>query len=194
MSQPCYACYEEVSDGGLYHSKCAKKVFGTPKAPTLAIKMLDIENLANEFINKRLTIPGVQKKLSLNLDKTKEANDRLTIVGFLGGTHILKPPTDHYPNMPEIENLTMNLAEICEIPTAAHSLIQMEDGAIAYITKRFDRIKKKKVAVEDLCQLSKKLTEQKYKSSSGSLLLQLETASVEWYKCCSLQFNKENIG
>jgi serine/threonine-protein kinase HipA len=36
---------------------------------------------------------------------------------------------------------------------------------LAYITKRFDRAKGKKIHVEDLCQLSELLTEQKYKSS-----------------------------
>jgi serine/threonine-protein kinase HipA len=41
----------------------------------------------------------------------------------------------------------------------------MGDGSLAYVTKRFDRKGKAKIAVEDLCQLSELLTEQKYRSS-----------------------------
>jgi serine/threonine-protein kinase HipA len=41
----------------------------------------------------------------------------------------------------------------------------MTDNTLAYITKRFDRQNKKKIGVEDLCQLSLKLTESKYRSS-----------------------------
>ena len=36
----------------------------------------------------------------------------------------------------------------------------MKDGSLAYITKRFDRQGKIKIATEDLCQLSHKLTEE----------------------------------
>lgn len=38
-------------------------------------------------------------------------------------------------------------------------------GELVYITKRFYREKKQKIHVEDMCQLSELLTEQKYKSS-----------------------------
>lgn len=44
-------------------------------------------------------------------------------------------------------------------------MIRTSTGELAYITKRFDREKGKKIHVEDLCQLSGLLTEQKYKSS-----------------------------
>ncbi|MBF0359541.1 MAG: HipA domain-containing protein [Oligoflexia bacterium] len=163
----CFVCYEDIEENKFYHSKCGKNLFGTENLQYLEIKMDDIEKLAKENINKRLTIPGVQKKLSLDIKSIISSKaQRITFVGALGGTHILKPPTEEYPDMPEIENLTMNLAKICNIKTAEHGLIQMADGTIAYITKRFDRIGKLKVAVEDLCQLSEMLTEQKYKSSS----------------------------
>lgn len=97
---------------------------------------------------------------------------------YLGGTHILKPPTDEYPHMPEVENLTMHLADLCKIRTAPHGLIPMADGKLAYITKRFDRVSGKKIAVEDLCQLSGVLTEQKYRGTAervGKVVRQLSS-------------------
>lgn len=59
----------------------------------------------------------------------------------------------------------MHLAKLFKIETAKHALIRTSTGELAYITKRFDRKKGKKIHVEDLCQLSQLLTEQKYNSS-----------------------------
>ena len=60
----------------------------------------------------------------------------------------------------------MHLAGIARIKTVPHSLIRFEDGSLAYITKRIDRNKKgEKIPMEDMCQLTGKLTEQKYKGS-----------------------------
>lgn len=48
----------------------------------------------------------------------------------------------------------------------SHGLVKMKDGVFAYITRRFDRIVKRKIYVEDFCQLSLKMTEEKYKGSA----------------------------
>lgn len=162
----CLVCYEQ-NDVGNYHSKCSRELFGTPTPPLLEISQVEIEEMAREVLNRRITIPGVQRKLSLNIEKQINEPSRLTIVGALGGSHILKPPTEEYPEMPELENLTMHLAKFNGISTAAHGLILMKDQSLAYITKRFDRYgTQKKLAVEDLCQLSELPVENKYKSTS----------------------------
>lgn len=60
----------------------------------------------------------------------------------------------------------MHLAEAAGIKTVPHSLIRFADGEFCYITRRIDRSKKgNKIAMEDMCQLSERLTEDKYKSS-----------------------------
>ncbi len=103
----------------------------------------------------------------------------MTIVG-LWGDYILKPQSAEFTFMPEVEDLTMHLARLFKIDTAEHALIRASSGELAYITKRFDRVKGKKIHVEDLCQLSGLLTEQKYKSSyerAGKLISQYATNS-----------------
>jgi serine/threonine-protein kinase HipA len=100
----------------------------------------------------------------LNIKKQINEVQRLTIVG-LQGDYILKPPSAQYKELPENEDLTMHLAELARIKTAKHSLIRLHSGELAYLTKRFDRIRGKKIAVEDFCQLSESLTEQKYRGS-----------------------------
>ncbi len=162
----CLVCYRVLADE-LYHAQCALKLFGTKTLPALDLDQNDLNELAKTLINQRLAMTGVQRKLSLQLElPSEQAKERLTIVGYLGGSHILKPPAPEYPHMPELEHLTMHLAEKCGIKTVIHGLIAMRDGQLAYITKRFDRAGKKKIAVEDLCQLSGMMTEQKDKSTA----------------------------
>lgn len=164
--QKCLVCYQAITDE-FYHPKCAKHLFGKATIPKVDLDQEGIERLARSLVNERLAVPGVQKKLSLNLTHESEAApSRLTLVGYLGGTHILKPATDEYPYMAEIENLTMHMAGKCNIKTAAHGMIILKDQSLAYITRRFDRNGKKKIAVEDLCQLSGMTTEQKDKSTA----------------------------
>ena len=150
------------------------EIMGIQTVPHALIKMNDeyayitkeqLEILANEIVNEGLTVPGVQKKLSLHL--STDLNARLTIVDYPTG-YILKPQTEEFDNMPEFEDLAMRLAEIMGIQTVPHALIKMNDE-YAYITKRIDReISEKETklyAMEDFCQLSYRLTQDKYKCS-----------------------------
>jgi serine/threonine-protein kinase HipA len=90
---------------------------------------------------------------------------RFTIVG-LWGRYILKPQTDSYQALPELEDLTMHLAEAAGIGVVPHALIRFNDGELCYITRRIDRTKDgDKIAMEDMCQLTERLTEDKYKGS-----------------------------
>lgn len=62
--------------------------------------------------------------------------------------------------------MTMHLAELAKINVVPHSLVRFSDGELSYITKRIDRDSKGgKLAMEDMCQLSERLTEYKYKGS-----------------------------
>ncbi len=135
-----------------------------------------LNQLALNTVNERLALTGVQPKISLSL---QEGNKRLTFDG-LWGEYILKPQSSDFAFMPEVEDLTMHLANLFKIETAKHALIPTTTGELAYITKRFDRSKKKKIHVEDFCQLSELLTKQKYKSSyerAGKIIKKYATNS-----------------
>jgi len=67
--------------------------------------------------------------------------------------------------MPEVEDLTMHLSELLRIKTAEHSLIRLKSGELAYISKRFDRLKSTKLHLEDMAQITEMLTERKYSGS-----------------------------
>lgn len=188
----CLFCYQPV-ESGEYHSKCSKKFFGTTQVPTLELDQEKLNQLATITVNERLALTGVQPKISLSLNE-EQGNKRLTLVG-LWGDYILKPQSTVYAFMPEVEDLTMHLAKLFKIETANHALIRTSTGDLAYITKRFDRVKGKKIHVEDLCQLSELLTEQKYKSSYervGKIIKQFATNSgldvIKYYRLVLFSF------
>lgn len=146
------------------HSACAMKFFGTSAVPSLDYTTGQLDELAKQIIQEQTSLTGVQPKLSLHLNE-HEGSRRLTIVG-LWGAYICKPQTTLYEMMPEVEDLTMHLAELARIEVVPHTLIRMADGALAYLTRRIDRtVEGEKLAMEDMCQLTGRLTEHKYKSS-----------------------------
>jgi len=165
MVNKCLYCYNELEESEIdFHKRCSKKFFGTEKAPLLDLSLSEIENYAVDLLKKSVSVTGVQPKLSVDLIKNRNELPRMTLVG-LWGQYILKSPNNKYPEMPEIEDLTMKMAELVGIRTAEHSLIRMKSGELAYISKRFDRTSKGKLHVEDFAQLLEVLTERKYSGS-----------------------------
>jgi serine/threonine-protein kinase HipA len=149
-----------------FHPSCAKRFFGKAEAPILPYSRDNINDLAKQSVLSRTAVTGVQSKLSMDVNKGgKDEPDRLTIVG-LWGRYILKPKSDEFPWLPEVEDLTMHLAEIGRISVVPHTLIRFSDGELAYMTRRIDRDSRgKKYLMEDMCQISGRVTADKYKSS-----------------------------
>lgn len=168
MNQPrCLYCYQPLpSDTVDFHAMCSKKFFGTETPPQLALSNDKMQELAKDIVLRSVAVTGVQPKLSLTIDKEPgdPKRSRFTIVG-LWGHFILKPPTPEFPFLPENEDLTMHLARVFGLQTAEHSLIRLESGELAYITKRFDRSGEERLPMEDMCQLTETLTSDKYRSS-----------------------------
>ena len=163
----CLCCYQPLKEGEHdYHARCARRFFGQAQAPMLPYTRKDLNKLAQVVVENRTTVTGVQAKLSMDLEHDAQGHvQRLTIVGVMG-RYILKPQTEQFERLPEMEDLTMHLAEIARIPTVPHAMIRFEDGELNYITRRIDRTDDgRKLPMEDMCQLAGRLTEQKYQGS-----------------------------
>ena len=163
----CLYCYLTLGENEKdFHEKCSRKFFGAAHPPDLPYIEAQMEELGRQVVKSRLAVTGVQPKLSIDIipGKNNKESKRFTIVG-LWGSYILKPPTPHYPQLPEVEDLTMHLASIAKICVVPHSLIRLQSGNLAYITKRIDRSRKTKLHMEDMCQLTERLTEEKYHGS-----------------------------
>ena len=176
----CLFCYQPLAANEQdFHASCSKKIFGQPTPPELPYSEEDLEPLAKKVIQSQTAVTGVQAKLSLHITgNQKEGNERrFTIVGLWGG-YLLKPPTALYPQLPEVEDVTMHLAQLAKIKTAPHCLIRLQSGNLAFVTKRIDRTKNGKLAMEDMCQLTERLTEDKYHGSYEQIAKAIQKHSV----------------
>jgi serine/threonine-protein kinase HipA len=168
-NKKCLYCYKEIEDSieSSFHDRCSIDFFGTKQAPVLPYSFKQMSELAKEVVQRSIAVPGVQPKLSLSLinDTREDGNKgRLTIVGALGGNYIFKPPSEHYPEMPQNEHVTMRIAEAFGIHTVKSSLIRLQSGELSYITKRIDRKENgEKIHMLDMFQILEAFD--KYKSS-----------------------------
>jgi serine/threonine-protein kinase HipA len=170
MSNKCLYCYEplDAKSTGEFHERCSLKFFGTKTPPIFNYSMDQMTELAKNVVERSVAVPGVQPKLSLTIVNDALANDkrgRLTVVGALGGNYIFKPPSDHYPEMPQNEHVTMRIAEEAfGLRTVPSSLIRLRSGELAYITRRIDRTATgEKIHMLDMFQILEAFD--KYKSS-----------------------------
>ena len=136
-------CPGTLAEGfGTYSSTCLRNAFNGKKVSHwLPFESLQQnEEVVRMFMEniKHISISGVQQKLSLIQEKnllrlTREKEQ---------GTHILKPiPAllEKANMVPANEHLTMQIArQVYGIKTAENAMIFFQDGAPAYITKRFD--------------------------------------------------------
>ncbi|MBP3215403.1 MAG: HipA domain-containing protein [Clostridium sp.] len=168
----CLFCGEEITEKASederrseWHRKCVRRFFRTDVMPELSVTGEELEKLANDTVMSGVTVPGVQKKISLHL--SRQGTGRLTIMDYPAG-YILKPETKEFPFLPEYERAVMQMAEAAGIKTVPFGLIRLSDE-YAYITRRIDReISDDRViryAMEDFCQLSGRITRDKYKGS-----------------------------
>ena len=170
MKNKCLYCYENLKNETDFHEACSLSFFGTREAPRLEYSLDQMSELAKNIVERSVSVPGVQPKLSMSLiNEVKDAsNFRLTVVGALGGNYIFKPPSTDYPEMPQNEHVTMRIAESFGIQTVPSSLIKLQSGELSYITKRIDRTEDgQKIHMFDMFQITEAYD--KYKSSMGKI-------------------------
>lgn len=166
MINRCLLCLQSLDQGAEeYHPGCSRRFFGAFPPPKLEVTLDTIREFAAIEVLNRITLTGVQKKLSLGVEG--EGKERRFTIIALWGRFVLKPPAEEYANLPENEDTVMRLAALSAIPVAPHAIIRLASGELAYICRRIDRNKTgEKLAMEDLCQVSQRLTEDKYRGSA----------------------------
>ena len=115
-----------------WHKKCIKKFFHTEKMPVLDITKDQLEVLVNKTVKEGLTVPGVQKKLSLHLSSDLQARLPGNREFQLSKAYDMLPVNVIIPEDKEQLALTINgkkrnihkkefrlFAESCEIPPNA---------------------------------------------------------------------------
>ncbi len=159
----CCGPLAENEDG--YHPLCADRLFGVRAAPRLSFTWDTLNEMAEKTVRRSVAVPGVQPKLSVHLERAAGSGPgRFTLVG-LEGELILKPPSAKYPEMPELEHACMRMASCAGIETAVCGLAILASGESAYLTRRMDRVDGRPLHMEDTCQLTDRMTEEKYRGS-----------------------------
>lgn len=151
--------------------KFLKQMFNSTKLPAIDFGLADVLQEAQKLVGK-LSISGVQPKLSVRLDK----KENLLIVVSEGGEYLLKPQTATFPHIPENEQCCMDIAQGLAIEVPLHCLIPLKDGSPAYVVKRFDREKGVKIHQEDFAQILE--ADDKYRGSVEQIGRKLKQISV----------------
>lgn len=145
----CLCCQGLLENGYRYHPKCLKNLFGKNRPPSIPFGLGDVRA---EVIKtgSRMSLSGVQKKLSVRVNPDTDVLETVA----RGGTHILKPSSTEFPDLPQNENACMNMAEGLNMRVPPHGLFPMADGTLCYIVKRFDRLDNgTKLAKETMFQI-----------------------------------------
>lgn len=126
----------------------------------------------DELPRLRFSLAGVQLKFS-----AMKRGERLTAPAEAGaGRIIAKLPSAQFPTLPEVEYVSMKLAEAAGVETARCSLVAVDElegvprrllpGARVLAVERFDRAAEGRVHAEDFAQLFGASGDQKYSRSN----------------------------
>jgi serine/threonine-protein kinase HipA len=125
-----------------------KKLFGSLKVePYLDFDKAEFASRISFENTKRMSISGVQQKLSVRIQDNK------IIPTDVGGEYILKPTPNEYPEASENEHLSMLLGQALGFDTPPFGLVNLKGGEKAYIIKRFDKENDKRLHCEDMTQI-----------------------------------------
>ena len=178
ITKKCLLCYQPLQSETDFHENCSIKFFGSKIPPKMEYSLSQMDELAKNIVERSVAVPGVQPKISLSVVNEAKGNsdNRLTVVGALGGNYIFKPSSSYFKEMPENEHLTMLMATAYGIRVVPSSLIRLSSGELGYITKRVDRLPNgEKIHMLDMFQITEAYD--KYKSSVEKIGKAIESYS-----------------
>jgi serine/threonine-protein kinase HipA len=169
----CLVCLAALPSPGHnlnYHAACSEELFGTARPPRFDLDADAFERVAVAALTSGIALPGMQKKIPVHYRD--------------GDAHyILKPQVEKVRAVPETEHLWMRLARELGIVTARCGLVEISDGTLVYVTKRFDRTAGGgKLHMEDFAQLTGKgpLEQEKFDAAMRDIATILRRFAKPW--------------
>lgn len=179
----CLFTYEKLANGEQNYSdvglkKLSKKLLKLELFPySQEEQILVAQKMAN-----KISIQGVQPKFSVLLDEKEQVFKEAE----KNGQYILKPQVSHYKQLPENEDLTMNLVAMTGVEVPWHGLVRCSDDSLSYVVKRFDRVDKTRISMEDFSQLIGATRDTKYDVSFEKVAETIQEycsyPTIEWFK------------
>jgi serine/threonine-protein kinase HipA len=169
----CLVCLAGLPSPGHnlnYHAACSEELFGSARPPRFDLDPDAFERVAVASLTSGIALPGMQKKIPVHYRD--------------GDAHyILKPQVEKVRAVPETEHLWMRLARELGIVTARCGLVEIADGTLVYVTKRFDRTAEGgKLHMEDFAQLTGKgpLELEKFEGAMRDIATVLRRFAKPW--------------
>ena len=96
----CLCCGKPLEENAssAWHKRCIRKFFGTDELPEMQLADEALENYALQTVYKGMTVPGVQRKMSMHL--SKEEKPRLTLVNYPAGYILYTETADFGLSLP----------------------------------------------------------------------------------------------
>ncbi len=146
----CLLTYEPLKKGEINYSieglkKLSRKLNRLDVFPYNQSEQIEI---AQRMV-KKISIQGVQPKFSVVLSEKEHAFKEVEN----NGKYILKTQVRDYRQLPENEDLTMKLVSMTGVKVPWHGLVRCSDDSLSYVIRRFDRVGKEKIPMEDFSQL-----------------------------------------
>ena len=84
QERKCHCCGKPLLEGeAFYHKACARRLFSSAEIPALSYTQEELNALAKKTVMDRISVPGVQPKLSLHLERGENhSGNRMTLVGL----------------------------------------------------------------------------------------------------------------
>jgi serine/threonine-protein kinase HipA len=146
----CQICGHPVKRGKLtgYHQVCIKRLYGCGYIPKVAISSDEIPNTFKK-VEEKLSIAYIQPQVRLTLKSKKKQIEK----SDHDGEFILKSQTKSFPNLPKVEHICMTAAHLLGIAVPVHSLVQLQDGAVAFLERRHPYSQPIPVKTESFCEV-----------------------------------------
>ncbi len=156
----CRVCLFETTEGPL-HRRCASELFDHRGEVRVEIDRAKLNTYGLAMVGQS-SLTGVHPKLSL-----EGRPGKWTLRLVLGpGQYILKPQSSVWAQLPENEHLSSRLARLVGIEAPPSGLVPLQDGSLAFLSRRFDRTAAGKLRMEDFCQLTWRFPRDKYRGSA----------------------------
>lgn len=94
----CLYCYKEVDNGEDFHTECSHAFFGTEKPPKIEYSLGEMSKLAKQVVERSVSVPGVQPKLSMSVMKNSQKDQRLTVLHYQNADYFQKNLQSFYGN------------------------------------------------------------------------------------------------
>ncbi len=153
----CPSCFNTIAPQTI-HLKCVKTLWGTTRNISIELDSQSPETAFARVIYGG-SISGAQRKGVFRL-----TNKSILTPTAINAKYILKP-SGNYPELPANEHVTMAIAKKVGFEVPSFSILNIDPLGLIFVIKRFDQHNSQPLMMEDMGQILKMNSSDKYTGS-----------------------------